>query len=334
MLAIIKEAYGDDYKMSAARAKSIAKIAKSLKGNKGGSGKGSAAKYDEDYNSILDDVFNNEENLRKHVVEKPEGFKVSVMELYYDDTDTVLMVIKKIKNSSGDVEKVSPITIAPSLHEKIRKLLNVTNAQLEYILKDYFDTSSVVKFKPDERLEHYLSPEEKEERLQHHNRRREEQERKAKEDAELKKQEEKEAEKKQYYKEDVIQAIDKILKNFNLKEYESDEFNEKIRRRIPIKIYASSDNKVIYSIQNVNNEISLKVNDEVVKNIENMFYDKRYPYRTVINNFKFILNADTAEEMYRFEVKNLQYDIDEIIKNKGGQLQEEINKIKNMFKIL
>lgn len=327
MLAIIKEAYGDDYKMSAARAKTIAKIAKSLKGNKGGSGKGSAAKYDEDYNSILDDVFNNEENLRKHVVEKPEGFKVSVMELYYDDTDTVLMVIKKIKNSSGDVEKVSPITIAPSLHEKIRKLLNVTNAQLEYILKDYFDTSSVVKFKPDERLEHYLSPEEKEERLQHHNRRREEQERKAKEDAELKKQEEKEAEKKRYYKEDVIQAIDNTLKSLNLKEYVINDTLYNIDEK-----YYFIGKEVIYIIKKSNNKLLLKINSNIVERIKSMFRDKNYDTTTILKNFGYLFDADDVQFMPFYDIEGAYNRATR--GNKGGQLQEEINKIKNMFKIL
>lgn len=334
MLAIIKEAYGDDYKMSAARAKTIAKIAKSLKGNKGGSGKGSEAKYDEDYNSILDDVFNNEENLKKHVVEKPEGFKVSVMELYYDDTDTVLMVIKKIKNSSGDVEKVSPITIAPSLHEKIRKLLNVTNAQLEYILKDYFDTSSVVKFKPNERLVDYLSPEEKEESILRAHRRRKEKERQAKEAAELKKRDEElsqkekeEAEKKRYYKEDVIQAIDNTLKSLNLKEYVINDTLYNIDEK-----YYITGKEVIYIIKKSNNKLLLKINSNIVERIKSMFRDKYYDITTILKNFGYLFDADDVQFIPFYEIEGAYNRATR--GNNGGQLQEEINKIKNMFKIL
>lgn len=321
IITLINEAFGDNYKMSAPRAKSIEKIKTKLGGNKGasGSGKGFTSKYGEnpdiiDYDAMLDNFFKNGEILKKHVVEEPQNGKIYVEEFYYDDTNTILMIVRMFKDKEGKILDNGSVIIKPSLYEEIRKSLNIGKEKYPEILKKYLKIKSIIKNPPYEKLEDLLGIEKriiKKPVINHCER------------------------------EDIIQSIDKYMTNLNLKELKGDKeiINNEYIGKIETNYtyYSTQEDKLIYTIETVINSRNenikkLYLDRDMVRDINEHINDSNIDEECIINNIKNLLKVDEYDGYLNYKSKLINRF--NKFKDMNSNLQEELKKIKHMNKVM
>jgi hypothetical protein len=165
MMGILSEAYRDDYKQSAPRAKSIAKIANSMRYKETSPNKRKSIDVDdpevklsnikepeqidyEQYFPKVDEFFSGFEKYERDV--EKDGMKMT--ETYYHDDMYVYMKVTKY-----DGAKDSEIYIKTPKFNELRQFLGVSSKNTIVILRNKYDVVNVIIRSPNENAQHIKS---------------------------------------------------------------------------------------------------------------------------------------------------------------------------------